>query len=289
MNRFDRNERFFGIDGQRRLRNSSVAFVGAGGLGTHVIQQTAHLGLGRLVIIDPDMQDNSNKNRNVGSYAADGQIAKVDVAKRLVNMIDPEIVVETFQNSLFSEGVLHRLQEVDYVFGCLDNDGARLVLTEHCTAYDRIYFDLASDIHVDENIYGGRVFVTMGGSGCLFCQGELDPIAAREDLETLDARKDRRDIYGISIDSLAQPGPSVVSINAVVASLAVTEFMLHATGIRPAHRLLEYRADQGIVKRKSFTPNPDCYYCGEVYRLGERAGTHRYGLLNPAAQPVAPA
>ncbi|SRR6266851_463245 len=281
MSRFDRNERFFGVEGQRRLRCSSAAVIGAGGLGTHVIQQHAHLGVGRLVIIDPDMQEESNKNRNVGSHASDphGVLAKVDVAERLVKAIDPEIGVETIQASVLSEEALRRIQTVDYVFGCVDMDGARLVLTEHCLAFDRTYFDLASDIHVEANVYGGRVFVTTGAGGCLVCQGELDPVAAREDLENPHARKDRIEIYGIPIDLLTEPGPSVVSINAVVASLAVTEFMVHATGIRPAHRLLEYRADQGIVKRKILTPNPDCYYCKEVYRLGERAGTFRYARV----------
>lgn len=281
MIRFDRNERFFGVVGQRRLRNASAAIIGAGGLGSHVIQQHAHLGLGRLVIIDPDMQEESNKNRNVGSHASDPHdvLAKVDVAERLVKAINPEIVVEKIQATVLSEEALRRVQAVDYVFGCVDNDGARLVLTEHCLAFDRTYFDLASDIHVEGNVYGGRVFLTAGAGGCLVCQGELDPVAAREDLETPQARKDRVQIYGISTNLLAEPGPSIVSINAVIASLAVTEFMLHASGIRPAHRLLEYRADQGIVKRKTLNPNPDCYYCKEVYGLGERAGTLRYARL----------
>jgi len=283
MSRFDRNERFFGVEGQRRLRHSSAAVIGAGGLGTHVIQQHAHLGIGRLVIIDPDMQEESNKNRNVGSYATDphGVLPKVDVAERLVRTIDSGIIVEKIQASVLSEEALRRVQTVDYVFGCVDNDGARLVLTEHCLAFDRTYFDLASDIHVERNSYGGRVFVTTGAGGCLVCQGELDLVAARQDLDNPQARKDRIEIYGISIDLLAEPGPSVVSINAVVASLAVTEFMLHATGIRTAHRLLEYRADQGVVKRRILTPIPDCYFCREVYRLGERAGTLRYARLAP--------
>ena len=47
--RFDRNIRFFGSEGQDRLARSSVAIVGIGGLGTHVVQQLALLGIGHLV------------------------------------------------------------------------------------------------------------------------------------------------------------------------------------------------------------------------------------------------
>jgi hypothetical protein len=278
MNRFDRNERFFGAEGQRRLRGATVAVVGAGGLGSHVVQQLAHLGVGRLVVIDPDIQTDSGKNRNVGSEDEDpdAEIPKVDVAERLVKRIDPSIVVEKIHADVRSEQALRRLETVGYVFGCVDNDGTRLVLTEHCLAFDRPYFDLATDIHVEDGTYGGRVFVTINGSGCLVCQGELDPIEAREDLEGKKARQDRIEIYGIPVELLAEPGPAVVSINGVVASLAVTEFMLMASGVRPPQRLLEYRADQGIVKRKVLSQVEGCYYCQEIYGLGERAATLRY-------------
>lgn len=281
MNRFDRSERFFGAAGQRRIAAASAAVAGAGGLGTHVIQQLAHLGIGRLVVIDSDMQEESNKNRNVGSRWTDphGAIAKVDVAERLVKEIDPQIIVEKVKASILSLEALRLIQSVDYVFGCVDNDGARLVLTEHCLAFERMYFDLASDIHLGQSAYGGRVFLTNGDGGCLVCQGEIDPAAARSDLEGPAARQDRARVYGIPVEALAEPGPSVISINAVVASLAVTEFMVQVTGIRPAHRHLEYRADQGVVKRKVLTPNAVCYYCKEVYGLGERAGTFRYGTV----------
>src|SRR5262249_15552566 len=150
------------------------------------------------------------------------------------------------------------------------------VLTEHCLAFNVPYFDLATDIHLEECVYGGRVFVTCEVPGCLVCQGEIDPVAAREDLEGKESRMDRIEIYGIPIALLAEPGPSVVSINGVVASLAVTEFMVMATGVRKVQHHLEYRADQGIVKRKVLTPVSGCYYCTEVRGLGEAAATLRY-------------
>ena len=53
--RFDRNIRFFGKQGQARLRSASVAIVGVGGLGLHVAQQLAHLGVGALTLIDDEV------------------------------------------------------------------------------------------------------------------------------------------------------------------------------------------------------------------------------------------
>jgi hypothetical protein len=75
---------------------------------------------------------------------------------------------------------------------------------------------------------------------------------------------------------LDQVGPSVVSINGVVASLAVTEFMLNVTGIRLAKRLLTYRGQMGVVTVKSEEPAPNCYYCKGIRGKGDAADVWRY-------------
>jgi tRNA A37 threonylcarbamoyladenosine dehydratase len=61
-NRFDRNERFFGKEGQEKIRASRVAIVGVGGLGTHVVQQLSLLGVGGLALIDGEEVDHTNRN-----------------------------------------------------------------------------------------------------------------------------------------------------------------------------------------------------------------------------------
>ena len=66
MKRFERNIELFGESGQQRLRESRVAVVGVGGLGTHVVQQLALLGVGALTLVDGEELSESNKNRYVG-------------------------------------------------------------------------------------------------------------------------------------------------------------------------------------------------------------------------------
>ena len=73
------------------------------------------------------------------------------------------------------------------------------------------------------------------------------------------AKRDQKAIYGAPRDVLGCSGPSVGCINGVLASLAVTEFMLAVTGVRPANRLLRYRADLGIVTRTTDLSSSDCY------------------------------
>jgi hypothetical protein len=276
---YDRNIRFFGKDGQQKLAGAHVAIVGVGGLGTHVVQQLALLGVGHLSLIDDEELDVTNRNRYVGVRSDDPIPGswKVDIGERLAKEINPGISVAPICQSLRSPQAFEAVVKADYVYGCLDNEGGRLILNEICAAYSRPYFDLASDILPDGS-YGGRVCVAWEGQGCLVCYGELDMAQARADLETLEAKANREAIYGVPREALDQAGPAVVSINGVVASLAVSEFMLGVTGIRQPKRLCKYRGNRGIVTVNG-EPAPDCYYCKGIRGKGHAAGVQKYLMV----------
>jgi len=277
--RFDRNIRFFGKEGQDRLAASHVAVVGVGGLGTHVVQQLALLGVGHLTLIDKQELDGTNLNRYVGARHDDPipGTPKVDIGERIVKAINLHILVDRIPLSLISKEAFEAIIQADYVFGCLDQEGLRLILNELCSAYSRPYFDLASEILPgNPPSYGGRVCVAWDGQGCIVCYDELDVAEAQADLLSPEARRDQKAIYGIRREDLGQVGPSVVSINGVVASLAVTEFMLGVTGIRPPKRLLTYRGQMGVVTAKSEEPAPNCYYCKGIRGKGDSADVWRY-------------
>ena len=279
MKRSDRNIRFFGKDGQDRLHAAKVTIVGAGGLGSHVCQQLAYLGVGEIRPIDHEELDVTNLNRYVTAYSDDliPGSRKVDLCERLILRIDPSIVVQKVHAPLRSTEAFQAITSTDYVFGCLDNEGSRLILTELCSAYARPYSDLATEIiSGDEPTYGGRVCVAWNGNGCLVCLDEIDLQEARRDLANSAAQRDVRVIYGIAAHHFSDKGPSVVSINGVIASLGVTEFMLMATGIREPRRLLKYYGHRGIVAISTDKPANDCYYCRGIRGYKEAAGTERF-------------
>src|SRR5690349_17066621 len=130
--RFDRNIRFFGEEGQNRLRNTHVAVVGMGGLGTHVVQQLALLGVGTLTVIDGEELDVSNKNRYIGSRFDDPVpgTPKTAIAERLVRSIDPFIGITCIQEGFISEAGFDAVTRAQYVFGCVDKEGVRLILAQ---------------------------------------------------------------------------------------------------------------------------------------------------------------
>ena len=276
---FDRNILFFGKDGQERLRNTQVAIVGVGGLGSHVVQQLALLGVGGIVLIDPEDVDETNRNRYIGlkyHHPIPGT-PKVTVGEQLIREVNPQVRAIPVYEPLVSPVAFQAIMEVDHVIGCVDNVGARLMLTELCSAYKKPYFDLASDILLADGQYGGRVCIAWNGKGCLVCYGEIDPSEATQHFLNPAQRKDRHAIYGIPTDALGEVGPSVVSINGVVASLGVTELMLVVSGIRNDPRqFLNYRADRGIVSLRSDAPIDNCYYCVSIRGQEGSADVQRY-------------
>jgi hypothetical protein len=277
--RFERQMRFFGKEGQKRLAEIKVAVVGVGGLGTHVVQQLALLGVGEFALIDSEELETTNRNRYIGARHDDPipGTYKVEIGKRIVNEIDPAIPVNKINDSLVSKEAFEAVIHADYVFGCLDCEGARLILNELCAAYSRPYFDLASDIIPgNPSNYGGRICIALDGNGCIICYGLLDTEEAQTDLAGERERRDRDTLYGVKRDALGRSGPSVVSINGIIASLAVTEFMVAVTGVRPPKRLFKYLGHMGRVTTSTDEPAPDCYYCKEIRGRGNAVDVHRY-------------
>lgn len=276
-NRYDRNIRFFGKDGQNQLSRLDVAIVGIGGLGTHLIQQLAHLGVGSMCLIDPENLDATNLNRYVGTLPSDVGRGKVVIGEKIINNINPNINVSKMRSKLLNKDAFELIKAADFVFGCLDSDAARFILNELCLAYQRPFFDLASEIHPDPPPrYGGRVCYISGKKGCLYCLNELDMQEVSMELQGTTQCEDRKDIYGVDLQYLNEAGPSVVSINGLIASLAVTEFMAEATALRNAYTLLKYYGEDGIVRRSMDSGDPGCYYCNEIQGKQDDADIERY-------------
>lgn len=266
--RNDRQILLFGQKGQDRIGAMSVAVVGLGGLGSHVTQQLAYLGVKRYFLVDDDKMTKSSLNRLIGAHPEDAiaKRSKVEVAGRMIREIQPGAHVEEIRGRVEAPEARAAIQGTDLVFGCLDSDPARLALTDLCARYKRPYFDLATDVSDNRGQlwYGGRVLFCEPGKRCLVCMGLLDQRElARASMTAEQLAEDDR-LYGVPHSALSQTGPSVVSLNGVVASLTVTEFMVWASGLRPPWPYLIYRGDQGRVTLSTDNPSPDCYYCKRV-------------------------
>lgn len=262
--RFDRQISLFGAEGQRRIATARVGIVGLGGLGSHMAQQLAYLGVTRYALIDGDRTSIHSFNRLVTGQPDDLGSYKTDVAERLIRTINPEAVVVNIRSHLPHRAADTALKKVDLILGGLDNDAARLKLTDLASRYQAVYIDAATDTNTasDQLVYGGRLVTAGTSPGCLFCLNLLDQRQIRRASMTPAERAAEAAIYGVPIDALDATGPSVVTINGVVASLATTEAMVHLTGLRPPQKQLTYRGDQGGVRVSLDRPILEmCPYC----------------------------
>jgi molybdopterin-synthase adenylyltransferase len=281
LERFDRQLLLFGEAGQKEIADTYVTIVGNGGTGSHIVQQLAFLGVRKFGLIDADHATKSSRNRLVGMRPSDiaAKTPKVVIAKRMIAEIDPEADVTDLHDTFLSDDGAAQLAKASVIFGCMDRDGARLLLNEFACAYDVPYFDLATDTektHEGRAIFGGRLMVRTGADACPFCMDLLDPEAVRHDLTSPERRDEEDAMYGVRRDALAEWGPSVVALNGVLASLAVVEFMLYITGVsRQPKRLLRYDRTRGIVVEPKDPPKPNCPYCTQT-GVGDAVDWHRH-------------
>lgn len=258
--RYARHVGLFGVKGQERITRATVAIVGLGGVGCHVVQQLAYLGVSRFVLVDGDVVSISNLNRLVG--ASDNEIGalKVDVAGSTITAIQPSASLIRAGRHFSLEDPPDDLESTDVLFGCVDSDSVRLDLVRYASAYARPYIDLATDV-APGGEFGGRIVFAKGGERCLSCLGELDQRELARAQMTEEQRAADDEIYGVDRAALGDTGPSVVSINGVVASLAVTEFLVWVTGLREPQGYLNYRGDRGTVGSRADPARTYCNYC----------------------------
>ncbi|RZM28995.1 MAG: HesA/MoeB/ThiF family protein, partial [Sphingomonas sp.] len=112
--------------GQLRLKQASVAVVGAGGIGSPAIQYLAAAGVGRLVIIDDDTVDLSNLQRQTLFGDADVGASKVAAAETAARRITPHVTIETLAVRLDAANAATLLAGVDVVLDGTDSFSTRL-------------------------------------------------------------------------------------------------------------------------------------------------------------------
>lgn len=119
-----------GPAGQTKLANSRVLIVGAGGLGSPVLQYLAGAGVGHLGVVDSDTLDASNLHRQPIYALADVGKSKVELARAAVAAINPSVVVETHEARFTADNALGWVQGHDVVVDCSDNFRAKFLIND---------------------------------------------------------------------------------------------------------------------------------------------------------------
>lgn len=272
--RYDRQVRMFGQAGQEILAEAKVAIVGLGGVGSLVAEYAARLGVGELLLIDSDVIDDTNLSRVVGAVASDvksGRL-KTDIAERLILATNPSTRVEKFPVDVLDADAANALKICDYIFLCADSMRARLLVNAITHQYFVPMVQLGAKITTDEK---GSLLDAMSairtvrpGEGCLWCNGFIPSGTLALEAKSDEERKAQA--YGTH-----EPNPSVITMNAVAASLGINDFLFDYLGLRETAD--EWRYEHAhFLSRKSMKVIPrresECSECVRRFGRGDAMG-----------------
>jgi adenylyltransferase/sulfurtransferase len=121
-----------GMDGQRALKSSSVLCIGAGGLGSPAAMYLAAAGVGRIGIVDFDVVDFSNLQRQLLHGTPDVGRPKLDSAKDRLHALNPHVQIDTYETALSSQNALDLFAPYDVILDGTDNFPTRYLVNDAC-------------------------------------------------------------------------------------------------------------------------------------------------------------
>ena len=121
-----------GMEGQRKLKAASVLCIGAGGLGSPVAMYLAAAGVGRLGLVDFDVVDFSNLQRQILHGTPDVGRSKLASAKDRLNALNPEVQIDTYETALSSQNALKLFEPYDVIVDGTDNFPTRYLVNDAC-------------------------------------------------------------------------------------------------------------------------------------------------------------
>ena len=121
-----------GSIGQRKLLDSKVLMVGAGGLGSPILIYLTLAGVGTLGIVDFDVVDVTNLQRQILHYDKDIGKPKVESAKETLKAYNPEVNIIVHEEPLNSENAMNIIKDYDIVINGADNFPARYLVNDAC-------------------------------------------------------------------------------------------------------------------------------------------------------------
>jgi adenylyltransferase/sulfurtransferase len=225
----------WGDEGQRRLKEARVCIAGMGGLGSPVALYLTAAGVGTLRLVDHDVVELSNLNRQVLYTKSDVGRAKVNCAEERLRALNPEVRIEAIQERIAGENGSALVDTSDVIVDAMDNFPARFLLNE-AAVQKEIPF-----VHGAIWGLGGQVTVVVPGkTPCLACLFSENP------------PPERAPVLGTA------PG--------VIGCIQATEVLKLLTGIgNPLFgRLLLYDGEFMEFSEVRVQRKEDCPVCGQL-------------------------
>ncbi len=229
-----------GGKGQKKIAQAKILIVGAGGLGSPAALYLAAAGVGTLGLIDGDVVDLSNLQRQVIHHTADVGRSKVQSAEEKIHKLNPDVKVVTYRERLMAQNALQVLKDYDVVIDGVDNFAGKFLINDAC------FFAGKPLVHGGILRFDGRISTIIPRkSACYRCVFKTPPPAG-------------------FVPSCQEAG--VIGVLAgVIGTLQATEALKIILGIgQPlTDRLLDYDAKKSAFREIRCKRNPQCPLCGD--------------------------
>ena len=230
-----------GMAGQRRLKQGSVLLIGTGGLGSPLALYLAAAGVGHIGLVDFDVVDASNLQRQIVHGTSTVGVAKTESAKRRLQDLNPYIEITTYETRITSQNALDLMRPYDVIVDGTDNFPTRYLTNDACVLLGK------------PNVYGSifrfegqaTVFSTRDGGPCYRCLYPEPPPSGL-------------------VPSCAEGGVLGV-LPGVIGTIQATEVIKLLIGIGEPliGRLLLYDALSMRFRELKLRRNPSCPVCGD--------------------------
>ena len=238
------------VEDYEKIREYSCIIVGVGGVGSVTAEMLVRCGIGKLILYDYDKVELANMNRLF--YTPD-QIGldKVEAAKRSLEKINPDVVIEGYSYNIVSNDHYDKFiekintgglkgEKIDMILSCVDNYGARMAINKACNQLNQIWMESG----VSENAMNGHIqFIIPGETACFGC---APPLVVAEDGNE---KKIKRE--GVCAASL----PTTMGIIAGILAQNLLKFLLNFGEVS---YLLSYNAFLNFFDDSQLLPNPTC-------------------------------
>lgn len=227
------------VAGQEKILNSKVLVIGTGGLGAPVALYLAAAGVGTLGIVDGDVVDTSNLQRQVIHFTPDVGKPKVESAREKIEQINPDVKVNVYKQMVFAHNIMELIKDYDFIIDGTDNFPAKFLINDACVMAGKPFS------HGGILRFDGQTMTHTPGNACYRCAFHSPP------------PKD-------AVPTCSQAGV-LGAVAGMLGTIQAAEALKYIIGKGEliTNRLLTFNALNMNFRSINFKKNDNCPLCGK--------------------------
>jgi len=225
--------------GQEKILNSKVLIIGTGGLGAPAALYLAAAGVGTIGLVDGDVVDMTNLQRQVIHFTPDVGIPKVESAKNKIEQINQDVKVNTYRTLAMADNIMDLIKDYDFIIDGTDNFPAKFLINDACVMAGKPFS------HGGILRFDGQTLTHTPGNGCYRCVFHSPPPPD-------------------SVPTCSQAGV-LGAIAGMLGTTQAAEALKYITGVGDLleNRMLIFDAKKMNFRTVKFNRNKKCPVCGE--------------------------